>query len=808
MKQTHKQMLLAVAIAWALTATSTLAQTTTKLDRTVLPIVEPQYPPITELDARNVKAPPRFEVKAPKDAPNVVIVLLDDIGFGQSSAFGGPIKMATLDKLAAEGLRFNNFHTTALCSPTRTALLTGRNHHINNAGAIMELATGFPGNTGIRPLSVAPLAEMLRLNGYSTAAFGKYHETPPWEVSVSGPYDRCPTHSGFDKFYGFIGGETNQWAPAIFDGTIRVEHEHTPDYHFTVDMTNQAIAWMQAQHALTPDKPFFVYFATGALHAPHHVPKAYIDRYKGKFDQGWDALREETFARQKQMGVIPANADLTKRPKEIPSWDSQTPDQKKLEARQMETFAGFGEHTDEQVGRLVDALQDMGVTDNTLFIYIVGDNGASAEGGPEGAYNEMMALNGIINTSAINMPHLEQWGDASTFPHYAIGWAWAGDTPFQWTKQIASHYGGTTNGTVIHWPVRVKAKGEVRSQFTHVNDIAPTVLEAAGLPFPKSVNGTAQRPFDGTSMVYTFDNPKAKETHTTQYFEMFGNRGIYDRGWIAATRHSIPWLMVPLPPLSKDVWELYNMVEDFSQAHDLAAQNPKKLKELQDVFTKEAIKNHALPIDDRRSERFNAAIAGRPDLMGDRTSLTVYPGMTGITENAFINVKNRSYTITAPVELRDANTNGVIIAQAGTFGGWVLYMKDGKVHHEYNFFGVERTNIASPSVLSAGKHEIKYAFIPDAPRPGAGGKCALFVDGQQVAEGHIPKTQPFAFSADEGVDVGMDGETAVSNDYKVGDNKFTGKIVKVTVDVKPTGFSAADKKAVEDAEEATAAAVE
>lgn len=778
------------------------------LDRTVLPIPDAPVPTITTLDARDVKAPQRMVIKAPAGAPNVVIVLLDDIGFGQSSAFGGPIKMATLDMLAAGGLRFNNFHTTALCSPTRTALLTGRNHHVNNAGAIMELATAFPGNTGVRPLSVAPLAEMLRLNGYSTAAFGKYHETPPWEVSVSGPYDRWPTHSGFDKFYGFIGGETNQWAPAIYDGTVRVEHENTPGYHFTVDMTNQAIAWMQAQHTLTPDKPFFVYFATGALHAPHHVPKEYIDRYKGKFDQGWDALQAETYARQKQMGVIPANADLTKRPKEIPSWDSQTPDQKKLEVRQMETFAGFGEHTDEQVGRLVDALQDMGVTDNTLFIYIVGDNGASAEGGPEGTYNEMMALNGIISTPAINMPHLEQWGDPSTFPHYAIGWAWAGDAPFQWTKQIASHYGGTTNGTVIRWPARIKAKGEIRSQFTYVTDIAPTVLEAAGLPFPKSVDGTVQRPFDGTSMIYSFDNPKAPETHTTQYFEMFGNRGIYDHGWIAATRHSIPWLLTQNPPFSQDVWELYNTTDDFSEAHDLAAQNPAKLKELQDVFTKEAIKNHVLPIDDRRAERFNAAIAGRPDLMGDRTSLTLYPGMFGLSENAFINVKNRTYTVTASVELHDSSTNGVIIAQAGAFGGWVLYMKDGKVHHEYNFFGVERTNIASSSALSAGKHVIKYAFIADAPKPGTGGKCTLFVDGQQVVEGYIPKTQPFAFSADEGVDVGMDGETAVSNDYKEGNNKFTGTIVKVTVDVKPSGLSAADQKAVADAEEAAAAAIE
>jgi len=770
-----------------------------QLDRTVLPIVEPPTPTITELDARKAKAPPRFEVRAPKGAPNVVVVLIDDMGFGQSSAFGGPCRMPTLDKLASEGLRFNNFHTTSLCSPTRVALLTVRNHHVNNAGAIMELATGFSGNTGIRPASVAPLAEMLRLNGYSTAAFGKYHETPPWEVSVSGPYDRWPTHSGFDKFYGFIGGETNQWAPAIYDGTVRVEHAQNPDYHFTVDMTDQAIAWMQAQQSLTPDKPFFVYFATGATHAPHHVPRPYIDRYKGQFDQGWDALREETYARQKKMGVIPANALLTKRPKEIPSWASQTADQKRLEARQMETFAGFATHTDEQVGRLVDALTSMGEMDNTLFIYILGDNGASAEGGPEGAYNEMMALNGIISTAKINLPHLANWGDPSTFPHYAIGWAWAGDTPFQWTKQIASHYGGTTNGMVIHWPSRIKARGEFRSQFTYATDIAPTVLEAAGLPFPNRVNGAAQHPFDGTSMAYSFDDASAAERHTTQYFEMFGNRGIYHDGWIAAARHSIPWVIAPLPPLENDRWELYHVADDFSEANDLAAKNPAKLKELQALFTQQAVRNHVLPIDDRRSERFDPAVAGRPDLMGPRTTLTVYSGMQGMAENVFINVKNRPFTITAEVELRDAATRGVIIAQAGAFGGWTLYMKDGRIHHEYNFFGVERTNISGSDVLAPGNHTIVYAFTPDATKPGAGGNCTLSVDGTQVATGHIPKTQPYAFSGDEGVDVGLDGETAVSNDYAQGNNAFTGRIVRVTVTAKPSSMGAADRKAAEDA---------
>lgn len=753
------------------------------VDRTVLPIQEPTYPPDTTLDARNTKAPARFEVKAPEKAPNVVIVLIDDQGFGVSSAFGGPVHEPTVEKLAANGLKYNRFHTTALCSPTRVALLTGRNHHLNNAGAIMELATGFPGNTGVRPNSIAPLAEMLRLNGYSTAAFGKYHETAPWEVSVSGPFDRWPTRSGFDKFYGFIGGETNQWAPAVYDGTVRVETPNDPNYHFTTDMTNQAINWVSAQQSLTPDKPFYIYFATGATHAPHHAPKEYIEKYKGKFDQGWDKLREETFARQKELGVIPQDAQLTARPKEIPAWDDQTPDQKRLFARQMETFAGFAEHTDAEVGRLVQALEEMGELDNTLFLYVVGDNGCSAEGGPEGSYNEMMALNGIIGKADQMMNHIDDWGSPNTFPHFAIGWAHAGNTPFQWTKQIASHFGGTRNGMVVHWPEGIKAKGEVRSQFTHATDIAPTVMEAAGLPFPNSVNGTKQTPFSGTSFAFSFDDANAADRHTTQYFEMFGNRGIYDNGWVACTRHSIPWLMAANPPLKDDVWELYNVNEDFSQANNLAASNPEKLKELQALFIKEATKNHVFPIDDRRSERFNAEIAGRPDLMGPRTSLTLYEGMTGISESAFINIKGKNYAITSEVDLKDANTNGVIISQAGRFGGWVLYMKGGKVKHEYNFFGLEHTNIASPQALAAGKHEIKYEFVPDDPKPGAGGKCVLYIDGQKVAEGQIPKTQPFAYSADEGVDVGVDNETNVSNDYKERENKFTGKIKKVTVDI-------------------------
>lgn len=764
---------------------SGIASAAEPLDRSVLPIAEPKPESITTLDARDAKAPPRFEVKAPEGAPNVVIVLIDDIGFGASSAFGGPIRMPTLDKMAANGIRYNRFHTTALCSPTRTALLTGHNHHANNAGAIMELATAFPGNTGIRPREISTLAQILRHNGFSTAAFGKYHETPPWEVSVSGPYDRWPTGSGFDKFYGFIGGETNQWAPAIYDGVTRIEQPQVKDYHFTTDMTNQAIRWVSAQKSLTPDRPFYMYFAPGATHAPHHAPKEWIAKYKGEFSGGWDKLREETFERQKKMGIVPANTKLTPRPAEIPGWDGMSEAQRSLFERQMETFAGFAEHTDAEVGRLVAQLDTIGALENTLFFYIVGDNGASAEGGPEGTYNEMMALNGIVGKAEQMLEHIDDWGGPTTFPHYSIGWAWATNSPFQWTKQVASHFGGTRNGMVMHWPKGISAKGEIRDQFHHVVDIAPTALEATKIPQPKTVEGIAQRPMDGVSMLYSTSDAEAPGKRTTQYFEMFGNRAIYHEGWVAATRHSIPWLNVPLPPVKDDVWELYHVDEDFSQAENLAAKNPDKLKELQAIFEKEGIRNHVFPIDDRRVERFVASIAGRPDLMGGRKSLTVYPGMTGMMENAFINVKSVAHTVTAEIEVTDDKTQGVILAQAGYFGGWALYLKDGKAHHEYNFFGLERTKVIGDTPLAPGKHTIHYEFIPDEKKPGTGGKSILTVNGSKVSEAQIPRTQPFAFSGDEGADVGIDAETNVSTDYKPGlPSTFTGKIIQVTVEQK------------------------
>jgi len=540
---------------------------------------------------------------------------------------------------------------------------------------------------------------------------------------------------------------------------------------------------MRFQHALTPDKPFFVYFATGATHAPHHVSKEWIAKYKGQFHQGWDRLREETLARQIKLGVVPAGTKLTPRPAEIAAWSTLTADQQRLFERQMETFAGFAEQTDYEVGRLVQALRDMGALDNTLLLYIVGDNGASAEGGPDGSYNEILALNGIVSDISSQLPHIDEWGGPNTFPHYAVGWAHAMDTPFQWTKQIASHFGGTRNPLVISWPARIKAKGGLRSQFHHVIDVAPTVLEAAGLPEPTMVNGTKQRPMDGVSMVYTFDDPNGKGRRTTQYFEMFGNRAIYHDGWVAATRHSVPWVMTALLPFDQDRWELYNIAADFSESNNLAAQNPAKLKELQDLFVQEAIRNHVFPLDDRRGERFDAGIAGRPDLVGSRKSLTLYEGMTGITENTFINIKRRSFSITADVEVA-AGANGVIISQAGRFGGWSLYVKDGRAHHVYNFGGLQRTDVASPQPLTAGRHTIRYEFIYDGGAPGSGGISRLSVDGTQVAEARVPRTMPFLYSADEGVDVGTDNETAVTDEYNKGDNKFTGKIRQVVVEVK------------------------
>jgi arylsulfatase A-like enzyme len=770
------------AIAGGLGITPCFAET---LDRTVLPIQEPKRPVYTELDVRNVKMPPHFDVKAPAGAPNVVIILIDDLGFGATGTYGGPIPTPTLERLAQNGLKYNNFHTTALSSPTRAALKSGRNHHTVNMGFITEMATGFPGNTGQIPNATASVAEMLRLNGYSTAAFGKWHETAAWETSVSGPFDRWPTHQGFDKFYGFIGGETNQWAPFLYDGVTQVDLPDNPNYHFMTDMTDKAVAWIKYQHALTPQKPFFVYFAPGAVHAPHHVPKEWIERWKGKFDQGWDKLREETLARQIKLGIVPPGTKLAQKPEAIKDWDKLSDDEKRLFAHQAEVFAAYLDYTDHEVGRMLEAVVAAGEFDNTLIFYIAGDNGTSAEGGMVGMFNEYTYFNAVQEKVTDMLKVMDKWGSPETYPHMAAGWAVAFDTPFAWTKQVASDFGGTRNGMVVHWPKGIKAKNEIRTQFSHVIDVAPTILEAVGLPEPKIVDGTPQIPMEGVSMVYTFSEPNAKDRHTTQYFEIAGNRAIYSDGWMARTIHRAAWEYKVRAPLDKDVWELYDARTDFSLVNDLAAKNPEKLKEMQALFMKEGEKYHVLPIDDRVLERANPAMVGRPDLMAGRTSLTLAEGMTGMLENDFINVKNKSYTVTTDVEVPAGNANGVILAQGGRFGGWALYVKDGVPGYSYNFLGLQRYFVTSNKPLASGKSTIRFDFTYDGNGLGKGGTGTLFVNDDKVAEGRIDHTEGMFFSADETADVGIDLGTpvveAIGSEAK---SHFTGHIPKVTIEIK------------------------
>ena len=777
----YSAILVIVALLVAAAPTGQAAE----MDRTVLPIQEPKRPFYKELDARQVKPPAPFKVQAPAGAPNVVIVLIDDLGFGGPSTFGGPIHTPILDALAQNGLRYNNFHTTALCSPTRAALKSGRNHHTVNMGFITEMATSFPGNTGQIPNATAPLAEMLRLNGYSTGAFGKWHETAAWEVSVSGPFDRWPTHQGFDKFYGFIGGETNQWAPFLFDGVTQVELPEDPNYHFMTDMTDKARAWIKYQKALTPGKPAFVYFAPGATHAPHHVPKEWIARWKGKFDQGWDQLREETLARQIRMGLVPPGTKLAPKPQAIKDWDKLSDDEKRLFRRQAEVFAAFVEFTDHEVGRMLKAFDEVGEADNTLVFYIAGDNGTSGEGGENGLFNEYTYFNQVPEQVGDMLKRLDQWGGPETYPHMAAGWAVGFNAPFGWMKQIPSDFGGTRNGMVVYWPKGIKAKNGIRTQFGHVIDVAPTILQAAGLPEPRMVNGTPQIPMEGRSLMYSFEKAKAREARSTQYFEIAGNRAIYHDGWFARTIHRAPWEPKPRRSLQNDIWELYNTRSDFSLSQDLAKQNPKKLKELQALFLKEAAKYHVLPIDDRVFERLDAAAVGRPELMAGRSSLTLAEGMTGMMENAFLNVKNRSKTITAEVEVPQGGGHGTILGQGGRFGGWSLYVKNGVPAYDYNFLGLQRSSIAASQPLPAGKSTIRFEFAYDGGGPAKGGKGTLYVNGEQVAQGRIERTQPGMFSADETADVGIDLGTpvveAIGSEAK---SRFTGKIPQVTIEVK------------------------
>jgi arylsulfatase A-like enzyme len=760
------------------------------LQRSILPIPDKKHVGLTTYDAKDpdTKFPPIESLRPPTDAPNVLVILIDDCGFGAASAFGGPIPTPNMDKLAANGLSFNRFHTTALCSPTRQALLTGRNHHSVNMGAICELATSAPGYTSILPKDKAPLPMTLKLNGYATAQFGKCHEIPVWETSPVGPFDQWPTGGGgFEYFYGFLGGETNQWYPAIYEGSTPVETPKTPEegYHFTDDMTDKAIGWVRQQKALAPDKPFFAYYAPGATHAPHQVSKEWIDKYKGKFDAGWDKLREETFARQKKMGIIPADANLTARPSEIPAYDDMPEVLKPVLARQMEIYAAFLEHTDHHIGRLIDSLEDLGILNDTLVYCIIGDNGASAEGTLNGSFNEMAMLNGMnaVETPEFLLSKIDDFGGPEAYNHYAVGWAHAMNTPYQWTKQVASHFGGTRNPAIVHWPTGIKAKGEIRTQFSHVIDIAPTILEAAGLPHPTIVNSVQQAALEGKSMMYAFNDAKAAEHRETQYFEMFCNRGIYHKGWTAVTRHSIPWdAMKPNPAFKDDVWELYDTSKDWTQANDLAASMPEKVSELQQLFMIEATKYSVFPLDDRRAERFNADLAGRPQLIRGNTQL-LFGNMGRLTENSVLVLKNKSYSVTAEVVVPKAGAEGVIVAQGGNTNGWSLYAKSGKLKFCYNLLGVKLTFIEGAQLIPADKHQVRMEFKYDGGGLAKEGLISLYVDGKKDGEGRVEMTVPMIYSGDETCDVGKDGGSPVSPDYGARGNEFTGTVNWVQLDL-------------------------
>jgi arylsulfatase A-like enzyme len=759
------------------------------LRRDVLPIPDRAPVGLTTFDAKDpdTSFPPIRPLRPPAGAPNVLVVLLDDVGFGASSAFGGPIATPTFDRLAAAGLRYSRFHTTALCSPTRAALLSGRNHHTVGMGGITEIATSAPGYSSMRPNTCAPLAETLKLNGYSTAQFGKCHEVPVWETSPLGPFDNWPSGGGgFEHFYGFIGGETNQYAPALYRDTTPVEPDRSPEegYHFTEDMTDHTIDWVRQQKALMPDKPFFVYYAPGATHAPHHVAPEWSAKYKGRFDQGWDALREEIIARQKDLGVVPPEAELTARPEEIPAWDDMPAELQPVLARQMEVYAGFMEHSDHHVGRLVDALEDLDLLDNTLVYVIIGDNGASAEGTLNGTFNEIISLNGAaaLETTEFMAARIDKFGTPEAYNHYAVGWAHAMDTPYQWTKQVASHWGGTRNGTIVHWPAGITARGETRHQFHHVIDVAPTVLEAAGLPEPISVHGVAQRPLEGVSMAYSFTDADAPDRHSTQYFEMLCNRGIYHQGWTAVTRHSTPWeFNAELPALEDDVWELY-APDDWTQAQDIAAQNPERLRHLQQLFVLEASKHNVFPLDDRRVERLNSDLAGRPTLaQGNRQIL--FGGMGRLSENTVLNIKNKSHAVTAALSVPDGGATGVIVAQGGAFGGWSLYLHEGRPAYCYNLFGMQRFTVHGDTAVPGGEHQVRMEFSYDGGGLGKGGTVDLFVDGKPVGQGRVEATVPMIFSGDETLDVGSDTATPVSDDYGPEDDTFSGRINWVQIDL-------------------------
>jgi arylsulfatase A-like enzyme len=765
----------------------------------VLPKPEP---PFKGKIARTAKeSTPDFPkgVEAPKGAPNILLILTDDVGFGASSVFGGPIQTPTFQRLADSGLHYNMFHTTALCSPTRAALITGRNHHSVASGVITEFATGYPGYNSLVPKSAGSVGEVLRENGYNTSWFGKMHNVPDWMSSQAGPFDLWPSGLGFEYFYGFLGGDSDQWHPALHENTRPIEpYLGHPDYILDRDLADKAIAWLEMQHALAPNKPWFLYYATGTAHAPHHAPKEWIDKYKGQFDQGWDKAREETLSRQIKLGIVPSNTKLTKRPEQISAWNSLSPDQKRLYAHMMEVYAGALSYADNQIGRLLDAVKKSGQLDNTLVIFIMGDNGASPEGTLQGTTNEVAtAGNGVKEDLPYLLSMMDNLGGPLTYNHYPVGWAHAMDSPMQWTKQIASHFGGTRNGLVISWPARIKDKGGLRTQFCHVIDIVPTIYEATGITPPTIMDGVKQKPLDGVSLVYTFNNAKAPTRHPTQYFEMVGNRAIYKDGWMASTTPlRLPWVTVGEEPNPDDFkWELYNVNEDFSQANNLADKYPGKLKELQAAFDVEAKKYNVYPLDSSFASRANPSI--RPNLTRGRAEFTYYPGMIRIPEGSSPDFKNKSWTVAADIAIPESGASGVLATIGGRFGGWALMLNDNKPEFVYALSNQpqHKFRVASEQAIPPGNHVVRFKFNYDGGGIGKGATGTLLVDEKQVAEGKIPQTIGVRFSLDETFDVGEDTGTPVSEDYadKM-PHAFTGTLKKFAVVLEPEKLSPEEKE--------------
>jgi arylsulfatase len=740
-------------------------------------------------------------VVPPKGAPNVLLIMTDDAGYGVSGTFGGVIPTPALDRIAKMGLRYTQFHSTALCSPTRAALITGRNHHSVGFGVVTEQSTGYPGYDFIIGPDNATIGAILKQNGYATSWFGKEHNTPSFQYTIAGPFDQWPIGMGFEYFYGFMGGESDQWTPYLFRNTTQIfPWMGKPDYNLITDMADEAIKYMRDLNAAAPDKPFFLYYVPGATHAPHQPKPEWIAKFKGKFDMGWNALREQIFANQKRLGVIPANTQLTPWPDDLPKWDTLDAESKKLFARQAEVFAGYAAYVDDEIGRVIQAVEDLGKLDNTLIIYITGDNGTSAEGSTIGTPNVMTSYQGIPVPVPEQMKFYDVWGSAKTYPHMSVAWSWAFDTPFKWTKEIASHFGGTRQGMAIAWPNRIKDAGGIRTQFHHMIDIVPTILEAAGIQAPAMVNGIGQKPIEGVSMVYTFDNANAPSTRKTQYFEMMGDRAIYHDGWIASTTPPVgPWVL-PRPKLPDVVngykWELYNITEDYSQSNDLAAQMPDKLRQMQELFLVEASKYNVFPLDNSAVARL---LTPRPSDTAGRNTFTYSGEMSGLDPSDAPSILNRSYTITAEVEVPQGGGEGMIATLGGRFGGYGLYLLKGKPVFLYNFLDLVRFRWEGQQALAPGKHTIVFDFAYDGPGFGKSGTGVLKVDHSEVANKKIPHTIPFLMALDETFDVGIDTRTPVDdNDYQL-PFRFAGKIAKLTYKLGPVQLTSQDYQIIQHA---------